>query len=178
MIGDVIGSWQLISINKIKEKIDKNGKVRRRNYWLVRCVNCKIYRVMERYNLKPPAGGRCQNCFDRPQGDAGLVQLYGNYTRNSSSRKREFKLKLDQFKLLTSGNCHYCNGPPCLILRGGRVAKSKWGDYIYNGIDRIDNSQGYINSNCVTCCKICNRAKNNLSYDVFMSYINRIKQRS
>lgn len=41
---------------------------------------------------------------------------------------------------------------------------------IYNGIDRIDNAKGYTIENSVTCCKRCNFAKRNMSYDEFISW--------
>ena len=39
-----------------------------------------------------------------------------------------------------------------------------------NGIDRIDNALGYIESNVVACCPICNLAKRNLPVDTFVSW--------
>lgn len=53
--------------------------------------------------------------------------------------------------------------------------KSKYnnGDYVYNGIDRIDNNDSYNLINCVPCCNVCNIAKSDTSYD---DYINSIKQ--
>lgn len=44
-------------------------------------------------------------------------------------------------------------------------------DYTYNGIDRVNNDIGYIKNNCIPCCKICNRAKNSMSYDDFLNWI-------
>ncbi len=54
-----------------------------------------------------------------------------------------------EFDLITDEDCHYCGkkGP--------------------NGIDRVDNSQGYIKTNCVSCCKHCNYVKGDLSVDDF-----------
>lgn len=46
---------------------------------------------------------------------------------------------------------------------------------MWNGIDRKNNDLGYVASNCVPCCVICNRGKNNMSYNDFVSYISRIK---
>lgn len=43
-----------------------------------------------------------------------------------------------------------------------------------NGVDRIDSNIGYITNNIVSCCKICNIAKNNLHYNDFISWINRL----
>ena len=53
--------------------------------------------------------------------------------------------------------CHYC----------GYLSLDK-----LNGIDRIDNTRGYIVDNCVSCCSICNRMKGSLDY---VTYINRCK---
>ena len=37
----------------------------------------------------------------------------------------------------------------------------------YNGIDRLDSSLGYTKDNIVTCCKICNYAKNKMKFEDF-----------
>lgn len=37
------------------------------------------------------------------------------------------------------------------------------------GLDRIDNSDGYRIGNVVSCCSLCNRSKNNLSAEKFIS---------
>lgn len=47
-------------------------------------------------------------------------------------------------------------------------------DYAYNGIDRMDNSKGYVDGNVLPCCSICNHAKHVMNYDDFISWINRI----
>ena len=39
------------------------------------------------------------------------------------------------------------------------------GQYLYNGIDRIDNKLGYIKGNMTPCCKICNHAKHDLTFE-------------
>ncbi len=47
-----------------------------------------------------------------------------------------------------------------------------------NGIDRVDSSIGYIEENCVSCCKICNRAKSDASFDEIYDWLNRIYKKS
>lgn len=42
------------------------------------------------------------------------------------------------------------------------------------GIDRTDNSTGYILENCIPCCDICNYMKNDLSKDKFIYKISKI----
>lgn len=50
------------------------------------------------------------------------------------------------------------------------------GDFVYNGIDRIDSSHGYTKDNIVTCCKICNKMKMDMSLDNFIEQIYKIKE--
>jgi hypothetical protein len=174
--GKLIGSWLVLEFAYQKERTDNYGKIRRRHYWCVECINCKSTRTIEEHNLTPPAGGKCQSCWGRPKGQSGFLVLLYTYRNNASKNGREFLLSEEQFRHVTSLPCHYCNGPPSKVkLSGKKDAKSHWGNYYYNGLDRINNDMGYIWSNVVPCCMICNRAKNNMSYDSFMSYINRIK---
>lgn len=47
------------------------------------------------------------------------------------------------------------------------------GGYIYNGIDRLNNSKdvGYVKDNVVACCSKCNYIKNKMSYNEFIGWI-------
>ncbi len=45
------------------------------------------------------------------------------------------------------------------------------GDFVYNGIDRLDNALGYTLDNCVPCCKRCNQAKNNMGLKEFRAWL-------
>tara|TARA_R110000868_G_scaffold102972_4_gene283641 strand:+ start:942 stop:1487 length:546 start_codon:yes stop_codon:yes gene_type:complete len=99
----------------------------------------------------------------------GLNRLITWYKHSANVRNYIFNIDVVQFKILTKGNCHYCNSEPSNIIL------TKNHKYIYNGIDRINNELGYELNNCVSCCTICNRAKNNLKYDVFINWINNIK---
>ena len=47
-------------------------------------------------------------------------------------------------------------------------------EILYNGIDRLENTIGYEDSNCVPACKICNFAKRNLSQKQFYDWIKRL----
>jgi hypothetical protein len=42
--------------------------------------------------------------------------------------------------------------------------------FIYNGIDRVDNSIGYEMGNVVTCCVVCNLMKRCHSHSDFISH--------
>jgi hypothetical protein len=47
----------------------------------------------------------------------------------------------------------------------------------HNGIDRINSNFGYIKNNIIPCCINCNYGKSDLSFDDFMIWIDRIKNK-
>lgn len=53
-----------------------------------------------------------------------------------------------------------------------------YGDYIHNGVDRLDNDKPYEFTNVVPCCGICNRAKMTIPYYKFIEWIQRIAKNS
>ena len=102
--------------------------------------------------------------------DSGYNHIYNSYKQNALSRKLEFEINYDDFLNLLKGNCFYCN-----IIPSNTYSKSYY-DIKYNGVDRIDNKLGYINSNVVSCCKICNISKNNHTTEVFLEWIFKISR--
>lgn len=57
---------------------------------------------------------------------------------------------------------------------GGRKAN---GGYTYNGIDRVDNTKGYEETNVVPCCTVCNRAKMAHTQEEFFDRVRRIYEK-
>jgi len=98
-------------------------------------------------------------------GESAFNLLYAVYRHNAEIRNRDFTLTKEDFKSLTSGTCFYCGAAPFCIYQPNK----KTGEYIYNGVDRQDNSQGYVLTNCVTCCKTCNWMKRTLGANEFIS---------
>lgn len=45
------------------------------------------------------------------------------------------------------------------------------GQFLFNGIDRIDSLKGYILENVVTCCYQCNYAKSDLDIEEFKNLV-------
>lgn len=100
--------------------------------------------------------------------DGGYRSIFRMYKNNSKTRNLEFNIPFDDFIKLLSMNCFYCGIEPSnLYMKSYYSVK-------YNGIDRRDNSIGYTINNCVTCCKMCNIAKNNSSEKEFLNWINRL----
>lgn len=99
--------------------------------------------------------------------NAGFKHLYLGYFYGSISRNKKFNLSIEEFARLTKLNCHYCNREPKQISQTN-VGKDS---YVYNGLDRMDNSKGYEISNVVPCCKICNMAKHTMPKAEFELWI-------
>lgn len=93
-----------------------------------------------------------------------LIQEYKN-----SANQRELSYSLDDKTLFTliKSDCHYCGKHPSKPHR-------KCESFLYNGLDRVDNSIGYIESNVVPCCFICNKMKSVLSKEDFMEHLDKI----
>ena len=95
--------------------------------------------------------------------------LMSSYKFNAKKKGLDYTLTEVQFKELTQKDCYYCGAKPSNITGRNRPA----GSYIYNGLDRIDNTKGYIIDNVVTCCKTCNGAKSDLTLQEYKDFIKR-----
>jgi hypothetical protein len=71
---------------------------------------------------------------------------FSQYVSRSNKKKLDFNLTKEQFDELQLGDCYMCG-------------KETTGDHI-NGIDRINNKNGYLMTNCLSCCHDCNKMKN------------------
>jgi len=100
--------------------------------------------------------------------------LYYKYKTRARRIKKPFELTKIQFEKLTSSKCSYCGNPPSYLFNRRRRGSKK--SYVYNGIDRVDPKKGYIMSNCVSCCGICNKMKGSLDLDSFLKRIKMIYQ--
>jgi hypothetical protein len=84
---------------------------------------------------------------------------FQTYKKSALTKQLHFELELEYFTELVKTTCHYCG-----------VIQDKG----FNGIDRIDSKVGYISSNCVSSCKMCNMMKGCLSLDVFKNIVEHI----
>lgn len=105
------------------------------------------------------------------EGVARFNDLFLLYQKSAEKRNREFSLTREQFRLLTQSDCYYCGQPPSQRIRAGKECN---GDYVYNGVDRVDNTLGYILSNVRPCCKQCNIAKNTMTEQSFYLWLHQI----
>lgn len=94
--------------------------------------------------------------------------LYRDYKRYHPRRNFEFNIDYEVFKVLVKQNCYYCGKEPSQRLH--------WLQNVlyYNGLDRVDNNEGYTIDNVVTCCRDCNYGKRSLSKEDFINQAKRI----
>lgn len=141
--------------------------------WLCKC-DCGNKKIIVGRSIRQ---GKILSCkclwkdsISLPPREASLNKHFLDYKIGAKKRSFLFKLTKYDFKKLTSGNCYYCNSKPRTLIWKNKMN----GIYKANGIDRVNNKNGYILKNCVTCCKTCNIAKAKMSKKLFLSWIERV----
>lgn len=84
---------------------------------------------------------------------------YSNYKRNANMKNLDFSINYDEYCNIVTKECYYCG----IIQERG-----------FNGIDRKDQTKGYILDNCSSCCKMCNYMKGSTSDEVFIKRVEHI----
>lgn len=175
MIGQKFNSLTVLELSEVR---------RGKKIWLCKC-DCGKTAQATGYSLETGKTKSC-GCSHReasiknarigsdkillPNNGGAIRALYRIYKRSARERNiASFNLSLEVFQKLISQNCQYCGTPPS--------QRFKWvstGDYMYNGIDRIDNNIGYEISNVIPCCKNCNTAKYTRTQQEFITWAKRI----
>lgn len=101
----------------------------------------------------------------------GFRSLLSGYKNRAKRRGLCWELTDEEFKKLTKSNCWYTGREPNLIAYRKHCRGS---EYIYNGVDRLDNSIGYTPENCVPCCCEVNLAKRELGLSDFFDLVKEI----
>lgn len=94
-----------------------------------------------------------------PYGEATFNETYECYKKNAIKRNYSFELSKEEFKQIITQPCFYCGKKETQEKRD----KQNNGSFKYTGIDRYDNTKGYIKGNCVPCCKTCNMMKGTMA---------------
>lgn len=184
-IGDIIGYDNLEVINT---KTIIEGKTQTKRGWSeVYCRLCGKKKWMRNNILKRERTASC-GCVSRDsktwkikkdrnmtwqldQGESAFNNLYYQYLKSAEKRNLSFALSKIEFKQFTKNPCYYCGREPHRIIKGqGKTS----GDYVYNGLDRIDNNDGYNLDNIVSCCFDCNSSKRTFSQKDFFAHVKRI----
>ncbi len=83
---------------------------------------------------------------------------FARFRGDAERRNIKFELTKDKLKTIVLKPCAYCKSSEAGYYGEGA-----------GGIDRVDSTIGYLASNCVPCCYICNQMKLNYSKDDFIN---------
>lgn len=174
---------RLTVIKLYQKRINTHTKTK----WECKC-DCGNIKVIEQGALK---AGLTQSCgclqkditrklFRKEKGESGFSRLKKDYIIGAKSRNLIFELTDLQLRSLFKDKCYYCEIEPHKVTSHTRKSTTieaiTHSQYTYNGIDRLNNIIGYTLENSVSCCKICNTAKSNLTLEEFITWLQRITQ--
>jgi hypothetical protein len=112
--------------------------------------------------------GAQNRSWQLPPGEAAFNQLYYSYANRADKRGFEFLLSKEDFRQIIVKPCIYCGSIRQNRARG--LGKTS-GDFLYTGIDRRENTCGYVIKNCVPCCSRCNWMKHAMQQKDFLSHV-------
>ena len=160
-------SGKLVAIRVIQRGTNKE------TIWLCQC-DCGETRNIRGADLRNGHRISC-GCIRRlKHGEAAFNSLLRNMKRGAQNRNYIWMLSNERVRELTKQDCFYCGIEPQQIISH----PDYFGSYKYNGIDRIDNALGYVPFNVVSCCGICNRAKDIQTYEEFIGHCKAIVDQS
>jgi hypothetical protein len=129
---------------------------------LKQCTKCKILKQETEFGLdnkgKKNLKSVCKLCRSILEQNSSykyqhsIKGLFRMYKYSSQLRNLSFNLTLEEFAEIISVPCYYC----------GELQKA------FNGVDRVNNNEGYTLKNCVSCCKMCNQLKRAYSRESFI----------
>lgn len=111
----------------------------------------RVRKVRQAYYAKPKHKKALQAYRESPKGkawrrtwDRSLKALFYRGKIAAKQQGRAWQITFEAFTLLRQQPCRYCG---FLLPEAGY------------GLDRIDNSKGYLHDNVVPCCTSCNSAR-------------------
>ncbi len=138
--------------------------------WECKC-SCGTVHVVSGQSLRNGATKSC-GCLlhdKKPKLETPVNYLLSRYKISAEKRGLCFSLTRQEFVELIQSSCFYCGDWP-----NQRIHKKKHKDFRYTGVDRRDNTIGYIKTNVVPCCNICNMMKRDLNESVFTEQVMKI----
>ncbi len=122
------------------------------------CKKCNYAGVLKWHtNNRERSAAQAKKYYYRIKNDPHHVSVREGYAVSLNCRYRvakyqagvrgkEFLLTIEEYGKFLELPCCYCNGALGTVTKG-------------IGLDRVDNSIGYVVGNCVPCCQTCNSVK-------------------
>ena len=108
-----------------------------------------------------------------PYGFASRNELLASYKKSARLRGYEWDMSDERYREIIDGECVYCGDSKSMERKPNKNVN---GEFMYTGIDRVDNTKGYTDCNTVPCCWVCNRAKGAMGLQQFHAWIEKITQ--
>jgi hypothetical protein len=103
--------------------------------------------------------------------DRGMInQIILQAKRHARSRGLVWELSFTFVDSAVRKPCDYCGDPAGNI----KINRHNPEGFRYNGLDRVDSSLGYLETNVVPCCWRCNYAKGDMPLDEFRAWAKRL----
>ena len=87
--------------------------------------------------------------IDNPEYDKSYKHRFTSYKCGAKTKGLILEITFDEFVKIVNKPCHYCGGEGY-------------------GIDRLDNTVGYLKNNIVSCCSMCNFMKQKYTEEDFI----------
>lgn len=168
-IGDVYARLTIIS----EPFSIRNGSGKCIRFVTCECTCGEVKKVsLDKLRTKKTLSCGCYNkerASKRKISDSDRVKnsLIREYKGSAKCRSLTYSMSDNFLFSLVKKPCYYCNSEPFKPHREDQ-------NFLYNGLDRIDNNIGYLESNVVPCCFICNKMKGVLNEGEFMEHLNKI----
>ena len=156
-----------------------SGIVARRSHWRCLC-SCGRETFVDGSKLLSGHTRSC-GCIRRGMAQPWHRKEYGRsvrnrvvwqYRTNAKSRGVSFDLTDEEIDSLFASDCWYCGRPPSLTA----TRPKSYGEFTYNGIDRIDSFLGYTMGNVLPCCMECNYRKSAQPQQEFLLWVRRVAE--
>lgn len=132
-------------------------------YWECSC-SCGAFVAVTGSSLRKGNTKSC-GCIRSENSTKNIV--WHAYVHRAARLRLGFSLsKEDAFRIMIMP-CSYCGAEPS----NRRALTDRRFDFVYNGLDRVDNRKGYQLDNVVPCCKWCNMAKRERSGNEFKQWL-------
>lgn len=174
LVGKVFSNWIVLNYVKTIKTTTKRNTTTYNRIWLCRC-KCGVEKEVRQAGLASGKSKSCGSCGfyvykKLPNFIAIKRKLFSQYKRHAIRRNYSFNITLNRFSEIIEQNCYYCGIEPYQKMQSYKTDEG----FKYNGIDRVNNNEGYEENNIVTCCGTCNRMKSSLSFEDFIKIIKRI----
>lgn len=153
--------WHIDLSGKRFGKLTVISKMRPGQY-LCRC-DCGVEKRIASKHLQSGNTTSCSCIKTSQYGSWARGALFYGYGQAAEKRGLSFELDFHTFIDLVVKPCVYCGAE----LTSLKKHPNKKSHFSYTGLDRLDNSKGYLKTNVVPCCGTCNRLKSDLPYDDF-----------